>query len=81
MSELQHAFWDEACAHALTGKLCGIAAREGKNLIDIVHADPQAAAAIDAKEIADLFNPESCFGSAPAMIERALAQRSRCIGT
>ncbi len=68
-------------AHALTEKLCGIAAREGKNLIDVVRADPQTAAAIDAKEIADLFNAQSCFGSAPAMIERSLAEWSRCITT
>ena len=66
-------------AHALTEKLCQSAAREGKNLIDIVRADPQAVAAIDAKDIADLFNPESCFGSAPAMIERSLAEWSRSI--
>ena len=66
-------------AHALTEKLCGIAAREGKNLIDVVRADPQAVAAIEAKEIPGLFNPESCFGSAPAMIERSLAEWSRCI--
>jgi len=45
----------------------------------VVRADPQAAAAIDAREIPDLFNPESCFGSAPAMIERSLAEWSRCI--
>lgn len=68
-------------AHALTEKLCGIAVREGSNLIDVLRADPQAAAAIDAGEIAALFNPESCFGSAPAMIERTLAEWSRSITT
>ena len=68
-------------AHALTEKLCAIATREGKNLIDVVRADPQAVAAIDAGEIANLFDPESCFGSAPAMIERSLAEWSRSITT
>ena len=68
-------------AHALTEKLCGIAVREEKNLIDVVRADSQAAAAIDAGEIAALFNPENCFGSAPAMIERSLAEWSRSITT
>ena len=68
-------------AHALTEKLCEIAAREGKNLIDVVRADPQAVAALDAGEIANLFDPESCFGSAPAMIERSLAEWSRSLST
>jgi 3-carboxy-cis,cis-muconate cycloisomerase len=68
-------------AHALTEKLCGIAAREGKDLIDVLRADPQAIAAIDAKDVARLFDPESCFGSAPAMIERSLSEWSRAIAT
>ena len=68
-------------AHALTEKLCAMAVREGKNLIDVVRADPQAVAAIDAGEISNLFDPESCFGSAPAMIERSLAEWSRSLTT
>jgi 3-carboxy-cis,cis-muconate cycloisomerase len=68
-------------AHALTEKLCGIAAREGKNLIDVLRADPQAVAAIDAKEISNLFKPETCFGASAEMIERALAQWSHSINT
>jgi 3-carboxy-cis,cis-muconate cycloisomerase len=68
-------------AHALTEKLCGIAARDGKNLADVLRADPQASAAIGAGEIADLFKPENCFGSAPAMIERSLAEWSGSITT
>ncbi len=63
-------------AHALTERLCEIAAREGRDLIDVVRTDPQAAAAIDAREIPDLFNPENCFGASAAMIERARAQWS-----
>jgi|CXWL01.1.fsa_nt_gi 3-carboxy-cis,cis-muconate cycloisomerase len=66
-------------AHALTEKLCGIAVRDGRNLFDVMRTDPQAAAAVDAVEIANLFKPESCFGSAPAMIERSLAEWSRSI--
>ncbi len=68
-------------AHALTEKLCAIAVREERNLIDVVRADPQAAAAVDAKDISGLFNPESCFGASAAMIERALAQWSQSIKT
>ncbi len=61
-------------AHALTEKLCESAAREGRELIDVLRADVQAAATLDAKEIPDLFKPERCFGAAGEMIERALAQ-------
>jgi 3-carboxy-cis,cis-muconate cycloisomerase len=68
-------------AHALTEKMFGIALREEKNLVDVIRADPQAAAAIDAKELAELFNPESCFGSAAGMIERALAEWSQSTRT
>ena len=68
-------------AHALTEKLCGIAAREGKNLVDVLRADAQAMAALDAKDIPGLFEPESCYGSAPAMIERALAAWSQALKT
>ena len=66
-------------AHALTEKLCEAAVREGKTL-------PRRCAPIrrqirsSAKEI-DVFDPESCFGSAPAMIERALADWSRSLKT
>ena len=60
-------------AHALTEKLCEAAVRQGKDLIDVVRADPKVAAAMDAKEIPNLFNPESCTGASAAMIERALA--------
>ena len=68
-------------AHALTEKLCKSAVREGKELIDVLRADAQAMAAVGAGEVADLFNPESCFGSAPAMIKRALAEWSQTIKT
>jgi 3-carboxy-cis,cis-muconate cycloisomerase len=67
-------------AHVLTEKLCERAVREGKDLIDVVRADPQAAA-MDAKEISNLFKPESCFGASAEMIERALAQWSQATKT
>ena len=60
-------------AHALIEKLCDTAMREGKTLAEILRADPQARAAIDAQEIARLFDPQACFGASAAMIERALA--------
>ena len=64
-------------AHALTEKLCETAVREGRNLIDVMRADPQASAVVDAKELAELFNPENCFGASAQMIERALADWSQ----
>ena len=66
-------------AHALTEKLCETAQREGKTLAETMRADPQARAAIDPKELAELFNPESCFGASRAMIERALADWSEAL--
>jgi 3-carboxy-cis,cis-muconate cycloisomerase len=68
-------------AHALTEKLCETAVRERKELIDVLRTDAQAMAAVGAGEVAELFNPENCFGSAPAMIERALAEWSQTIKT
>jgi len=38
-----------------------------------VRADPQAGKALDDATLAKLFDPQNCLGSAPAMIERALA--------
>ncbi|MBC7803349.1 MAG: 3-carboxy-cis,cis-muconate cycloisomerase [Candidatus Parcubacteria bacterium] len=64
-------------AHALTEKLCRIAAREGRELYDVVRADSQAAAAIEAGEFSDLFNPASSFGASAAMIERAIQDWSQ----
>jgi 3-carboxy-cis,cis-muconate cycloisomerase len=61
-------------AHALTEKLCETAVREGKPLIEVLRADAQASKALPAAELEALFDPQSCFGSAAAMIERALAE-------
>jgi 3-carboxy-cis,cis-muconate cycloisomerase len=61
-------------AHALTEKLCETAVRERRTLSDVLRADPQAGKALDDGALAKLFDPQSCLGSAPAMIERALAE-------
>ena len=68
-------------AHALTEKLCEAVLREGKTLIEVVRADAQASGAIDAREIAGLFEPENCFGASAQMIERALADWSQATKT
>jgi 3-carboxy-cis,cis-muconate cycloisomerase len=73
---LSHTLGKQA-AHALTEKLCEIAAREGKALADVLRADPQAGKDMDAKTLEALFDPQRCYGSAAAMIERALAEWSK----
>jgi 3-carboxy-cis,cis-muconate cycloisomerase len=60
-------------AHALTEKLCETAVREGKTLLDVLRADPQASKVLAGKELENLFDPRRSLGAAPAMIERALA--------
>jgi 3-carboxy-cis,cis-muconate cycloisomerase len=67
-------------AHALTEKICETALRDGKMLEEALRADP-AGKSMSAKELAALFDPESCYGSAPAMIERALAEWSQSTKT
>jgi len=66
-------------AHALAEKLCETSVREGASLADVLRADPQARDVIAEAEITSLFDPRTCFGSAGAMIERALAQWSESI--
>ena len=67
-------------AHALTEKLCETAIREGKPLAEALRGDP-AGKSMSEKDLDALFDPESCYGSAPAMIERARAEWSRSIMT
>ena len=66
-------------AHALTEKLCETAVREGKTLAETLRADPQASKAVDTEALGALFDPQSCYGSAAAMIERALAEWTQSI--
>lgn len=63
-------------AHALTEKLCETAVLERKTLAEVLRADPQAGKALDEGTLENLFDPQSCLGSAPKMIERALAEWS-----
>jgi 3-carboxy-cis,cis-muconate cycloisomerase len=66
-------------AHALTEKLCETAVRERKTLAEVVRSDPQAAKALEAATLDNLFDPQNCLGSAPQMIERACADWSTVI--
>jgi 3-carboxy-cis,cis-muconate cycloisomerase len=63
----------KAAAHALTGKLCARALAENKPLLEVMRGDTEVARAIPAAELASLFDPKNCFGSAAAMIDRVLA--------
>jgi 3-carboxy-cis,cis-muconate cycloisomerase len=67
-------------AHALTEKLCETAVREGKSLAEVLRADP-AGKAMPAKDLEALFDPENCYGSAPEMIERTLAEWSQAVSS
>jgi 3-carboxy-cis,cis-muconate cycloisomerase len=67
-------------AHTLTEKLCETAVREGSTLAEVLRADP-AGKSMNAKELDALFDPENCYGSAPAMIERALAEWTQALKT
>jgi 3-carboxy-cis,cis-muconate cycloisomerase len=73
--QLAHALGKQA-AHALTERLCETAVHERKPLADVLRADPQAGKALDAAALEKLFDPQNCLGSAPLMIERALADWS-----
>jgi 3-carboxy-cis,cis-muconate cycloisomerase len=64
----------KAAAHQLTEKLCAQVQREGTTLLEALRADPESARAIPAQELAGLFDAEKAFGSAGAMIARALAE-------
>jgi len=67
-------------AHALTEKLCETALREGKTLAEVLRADA-AGRSMSAQDLDALFDPQNCLGSAPAMIERALAEWSQALKT
>jgi len=63
----------KAAAHKLTETLCAQVQREGTTLLEALRADPAVTRTIPADELAGLFDAERAFGSASAMIERALA--------
>ena len=64
----------KAASHALAEKLCAQAVRQGITLREALDRDPEAAKIIPAAERAGLFDPTSGYGSAQAMIDRALAR-------
>ena len=61
----------KAAAHSLTEKLCAQAVKEGKTLLDVLRAHPEASMAVPNPQ--QLFDPERCLGDSQAMIERTLA--------
>jgi 3-carboxy-cis,cis-muconate cycloisomerase len=58
-------------SRALADRLCEQAARQKRNLLEVMRTDREVQ--IPADELEALFKPQNAFGSAPAMIERVLA--------
>ncbi len=54
-------------------RLCEQAAREGRELVDVMRSDPQVMKLLSEEELAALFDPQQCFGAARPMIERVLS--------
>lgn len=63
----------KAAAHALTERLCARAVQENKHLSETLRSDADAARLLPPEEIEALFDARKAFGSAQAMIDRALA--------
>lgn len=64
-------------AHHLTERLCTRAVQSGAHLADVARADAQVIGAIHPDELSTIFQPQRCFGAAPAMLERARSQWAR----
>jgi 3-carboxy-cis,cis-muconate cycloisomerase len=60
-------------SRALADRLCEQALREDRSLLEVMRADPEVRKLIKGSELGSLFEAERSFGSAPAMIERVLA--------
>jgi 3-carboxy-cis,cis-muconate cycloisomerase len=57
----------------LAERLCEQAAREGRQLLELMRADAEVQKLVPAKELEALFEAQRSFGGAAAMIERVLA--------
>jgi 3-carboxy-cis,cis-muconate cycloisomerase len=55
-------------------RLCERALREGRHLLEVARADADVKKQLGKGELEALFEPQSQFGAAPAMIERVLAE-------
>ena len=62
-------------AHDLVYDACRTAIGEKRALLDVLRAEPKVAAALDDARLAALCDPANYLGSAPAMVDRVLAQR------
>lgn len=62
----------KAAAHARVEQLCRLAQRQGTTLGETLAADAQLSALVPEDRRAAIFDPASQFGSADAMIDRAL---------
>jgi 3-carboxy-cis,cis-muconate cycloisomerase len=57
----------------LAERLCEQAAREGRQLLEVMRSDPQAMKLLSEEELGALFDPRQHFGAARPMIERVLS--------
>ena len=64
---------NRASAHKLVEESCRRAQSERRHLRDILSADPEVTAILDAQSIAQLFEPANYLGSADTLIESVLS--------
>ncbi len=62
-------------------RLCERALREGRHLLEVARADADVKNHLKKEELEALFEPQSQFGAAPAMIERVLDEWAIARGT
>jgi 3-carboxy-cis,cis-muconate cycloisomerase len=60
-------------SRALADRLCEQAVKEDRSLYDVMRSDAEVRKLMAEDELQKLFEPQNSFGSAPAMIERVLA--------
>jgi 3-carboxy-cis,cis-muconate cycloisomerase len=58
----------------IADRLCERALREGRHLLEVARADADVRKLLKEEELEALFEPQTQFGAAPAMIERVLAE-------
>lgn len=62
-------------AHDLVYDACRVAIGENRTLFDVLRADRQVSAALDEAKLKALCDPQNYLGSAPAMVDRVLADK------
>ncbi len=68
-------------AHELVEKACRRASEQGRHLRDILREDPQVQEHLSSSDLERLFSPNNYLGLAEALVDRALAMRSKHPGS